>query len=107
MPALLHDFDELPLPDVALVDSSFLFQVLIDSLTDDGRHQQCAASENALRTNQTALIYSPLIHIEATQCWKRLFGNGTLAPTIGTLNEATGRMIAFQEASALSDQFLG
>lgn len=105
-PATLRTFEESPLPQTVVVDSSFVFEALIDPLEGDGRHEMCARFAQRLRRDGVTLVVSPLILLEAPQCWRRLHSKGAL-PLPGDSTAGPEQVArAFQAASARLTEFL-
>jgi predicted nucleic acid-binding protein len=104
LPAIRHGFADSPLPTIVVVDSSFVFDALVDS--GQGRHAVARAFADRLRAANSLILYSSLIFLEAPQCWRRLYKRGLLVPAQRGLDLATDRMNAFTEANAKLEQFL-
>jgi predicted nucleic acid-binding protein len=104
MPATRHLFTDTPVPPYIVTDSSFIFHALVD----DGRGFHVPARDFAevLRTNNSTLLYSSLIFLEAPQCWRRLFNSGALVPIQRGMDPLTDRINAFAEADAKLIGFL-
>ena len=110
MVATRRAFDDGPLPSQIVVDSSFIFEALIDSQVGDGRHLGCRRFLRRLAENDTLLVYSELVYVEAPQCWRRLWRRGVLedrVPNVRPIEErrsgafvaATSRLRRLLESS--------
>lgn len=105
--ATLRTFEDGPLPSTVVVDSSFVFEALIDARQGDGRHELCVAFAQRLRAGGVRLVVSPLLFLEAPQCWRRLLQKNALPLASAGRYERDGIVRAFQDASALLREFLG
>lgn len=108
MPAERFSFDDAPLPPEIVVDSSFIFEALIDEGDDAGRHAAARAFAQALRRAETMLVWSPLIWLEATQYWRKLYRRGALPVSDAetAADEAQNRARAFERAHSILRSFL-
>lgn len=88
-------------PDLAVIDSSFLFQALIDPQGGDTRHEACRAFLERLRDSSSVLVISPLLYLEAPSCWRRLYNRGALQASRLGLDDSVNRQVAYEEASAM------
>jgi predicted nucleic acid-binding protein len=104
LPANRHSYSDNPLPSVVVVDSSFVFEALIDS--GKGRYIDARAFAERIRIANTILVYSSLIFLEAPQCWRRLYKGGALVPNQRGLDEVSDRRNAFVEADRQLGTFL-
>jgi hypothetical protein len=77
---------------------------LIDS--GQGRHVPTRAFCDRLQAENTQVIYSSLMFLEAPQCWKKLYKKGALAPKQSCLDPTLDRQQAFSEADAALEGFL-
>lgn len=107
MPATLRSFDDTPLPASTVVDSSFLFEALIDPRDGDDRHARCQKFAQALRDSGTTLVWSPLVFLEAPQCWRKLYRKGALPAEPTSANDTIVQADAFADATAQLRRFLG
>jgi len=105
LPAIRRSGEERPLPEILVADSSFLFAATYDA--GDGLYDRSSAFARALREAGTVLVLSPLVYLEASQCWRRLFRLGLLQPTEATGDPREDRKTAFQEANRHLNTFLG
>ncbi len=87
-----------------VVDSSFVFEALIDS--GQGRHAPARAFADRLRQANSLILYSALIFLEAPQCWRRLYKRRLLIPTQKGVDPIADRISAFSEANTKLEQFL-
>jgi predicted nucleic acid-binding protein len=87
-----------------VVDSSFVFEALLDSGT--GRHADSKSFAERLRNENSVLVYSSLIFLEAPQCWRRLYRRGSLVPGQRGIDQVADRQNAFAEADAQLARFL-
>lgn len=105
MPALRRSFDDDP-PALAVVDSSFIFESLIDARTGDGRHEACRAFATKMHAAGSVLLVSPLIYVEAPMAWRRLYNRGVLGSSQLNLDVTADRVAAFREASRRLRRFI-
>lgn len=104
MAAKRHLFTDDPLPSVIVLDSSLVFEALIDS--GSGRHQPARSFCRRLQTENTPVIYSSLMFLEAPQCWKRFYRRGALVPKQPSFDPVLNRENAFREADLELERFL-
>jgi predicted nucleic acid-binding protein len=104
LPATLRGFEEEPLPDVVVVDSSFVFEVLYDPRSPDSRHAEARAFAARLINAGSAVVYSSLLFLEAPQCWRRLYARGGLPSPRGATRLETFRS-ANEDLRVLLAQF--
>ena len=105
MPATRHLFSDNPLPSLVVIDSSFVFEALIDSGT--GRYIEARDFAERLRTTNSILVHSSLLFLEAPQCWRRLYKRGALIPNQRGIDIVSDRKNAFAEAERDLSTFLG
>ena len=106
MPANLHSFDEDSLPAAVVVDSSFVFEAVVDPNAGDGRHEKSAAFAQRLREHGTILVYSDLVFLEAPQCWRRLRRRDALTVEDGSGTEEVRWARTFETLSEQVALFL-
>ena len=104
MPARRHAFTDSPLPSIIVVDSSFIFEALIDS--GQGRYVATHDFAERLRATNARLVFSGLLFIEAPQCWRRLYRKGVLIPSQRSTDPVTDRLNAFAQADQSLQTFL-
>jgi predicted nucleic acid-binding protein len=104
LPANRHSFNEDRLPEQIIVDSSFLFDAVME--TDQGRHEPALGFAQRLRASNCVLVYSSLIFIEAPQCWRRMYARGLLVPNQQGHDVVSDRINAFNKADNLLNELL-
>jgi predicted nucleic acid-binding protein len=104
LPACHYAFTNSPLPSVIVVDSSFIFEALIDS--GQGGYEATHDFAERLRTANTRRVFSGLLFMEAPQCWKRLGRKGVLVPSQRSTDPVTDRLNAFAQADQSLQTFL-
>lgn len=116
--AVTRLFSDAPLPDEIVVDSSFIFEALIDhrgTSRNPSFYHQCREFATRLFNQQVRLIYSPLLFLEAPRYWRRLYSSGDLlssaqlfSPTQSVLpiDDSLQREWLFKEADNYLDDFL-
>ena len=85
-----------------VIDSSFAFEAFLDSDGTGYRHEQSLAFAQRLIEERTEVVVSPLLYLEAPQCWRRLHRRGALP---GTMSDDPPEVlaVAFVDLSMLTE----
>lgn len=107
MPANLQSFNDEPLPEAVVVDSSFFFEAVIDPLSADSRRTRTREFAKRSPDGGVLVVYSSLVYVEAPQYWRRLLARGALPVPQPSLDPSVDRRSAYRAATELLREFLG
>ena len=81
-------------------------QLSCGRLSSSSKHRSVGESSTG-RDSGTTLVWSPLVFLEAPQCWRKLYRKGALPAKPTSANDTIVQADAFADATAQLRRFLG
>lgn len=86
-----------------VADSLFLSEALFASRAPGSRYREANEFATGLRKDGVIVLYSPLVFLEATQFWRRLYRRRVLGASGDPVDERSRRRRAVSEAARQRD----